>query len=232
MRLIAKVLAFFCCLAPVAGIHIHGTSNSACAVPPAKKQQLRGPVLEEICKRLGSASFLVFGTGYDSHFWLKNNPDGRTVFIENHADWLGFQPPEVKNASLIVKYSSNYREALEKIHDEQMLAKFYDEELPARLKHVHWDVILVDSPEGSHLYAMQGKQQPGRGQSIYAASRLARSNTQIFVDDCEREVESEYAKNWLLPKASEGKMIELDNGHKTFVNGKHVKGRTCLFAMA
>merc|ERR1711879_913006 len=57
-------------------------------------------------------------------FLKKKNPDGKTVFIENHADWIGFQPPEVKHASPIVKYSSNYSESLENIHDEQMLAKF------------------------------------------------------------------------------------------------------------
>lgn len=57
----------------------------------------------------------------------------------------------------------------------------------------HWDVILVDAPEGYRDH------HPGRQQSIFLASRLARPGTTVFLHDAERTVESLCAARYLKP---------------------------------
>lgn len=60
--------------------------------------------------------------------------------------------------------------------------------LPAFLKDIVWDIIFVDGPTG---YA---DSTPGRIQSIYTASVLSgkSENIDVFVHDCDREVERVY----------------------------------------
>ena len=57
----------------------------------------------------------------------------------------------------------------------------------------HWDVILVDGPEGYRDH------HPGRQQSIFLASRLARPGTTVFLHDAQRTVESLSAARYLKP---------------------------------
>jgi len=61
-------------------------------------------------------------------------------------------------------------------------------DLPSIVYDYKWDIILVDSPEG-------GKNcHPGRMQSIYTAKILSSLGTNIFIHDCDREVEDTYSK--------------------------------------
>jgi hypothetical protein len=145
---------------------------------------------------MAGGNFLVFGLGYDSPFWMASNSfyGGHTTFLEDHADWVVFQPPYVINATTVVKYSSSMATALHDINDTSMLDEFYSTQVPSSVKNRNWDVILVDGPEGWDIT----KNQPGRGQSIYAASKLASAKTTIFVDDCNRDVEMAYLQRWLL----------------------------------
>mmetsp|Transcript_77807 Transcript_77807/g.251829 ORF Transcript_77807/g.251829 Transcript_77807/m.251829 type:complete len:245 (+) Transcript_77807:2-736(+) len=182
--------------------------ESTCLGKPHKEQQLRFGALGSICHELGAANFLIFGTGYDSPFWLDSNPHGHTRFLEKHQDWVHFQPESVQNATSVVTYTSKMYEAGTRIGDEPMLREFLDTQVPADVKAAHWDVILVDSPEG---YDPRDVLQPGRGQSIYAARELAGPNTTIFLDDCHRSIENEYMRHWLLRDGR--KLTSMSNGH-------------------
>mmetsp|Transcript_98230 Transcript_98230/g.305854 ORF Transcript_98230/g.305854 Transcript_98230/m.305854 type:complete len:205 (-) Transcript_98230:93-707(-) len=174
-----------------------------------KDQQLRGPVLDVIGERLGSANFLVFGTGLDSPLWKRANQNGRTYFLENHREWVEGQPGDVQAATVLVSYSSRVDTATRDMHDEALLGQFL-ETLPAEVRRVEWDQILVDGPEGWR------RGNPGRGQSIYAASRLAGPKTVVFIDDCNRRLEREYTNFWLLRRGR--RLTMYDNGHS---------GKTC-----
>lgn len=184
-----------------------------CQSVPSAEQQLQGQVLDELCKRLGSARFLVFGTGFDSPFWMASNSLGVTVFLENNLAWIDTQPQQVKNAVREVNYTCVRHEAIAKINDEAMLSEFFDQQLPDDVKSTAWDQILVDSPEG------HADDNPGRGQSIYAAFKLAKPSTTIFVDDCGREVEEKYISEYLVRNGRV--MTQIDNGHS---------GKTCLIS--
>merc|ERR1719281_1599923 len=122
--------------------------TSSCSGTVNGKQQLRGNILDLICKKLGAVNFLVFGTGFDSPFWKASNTEGKTLFVEHHASWIGFQPSEVQKATHTVQYTSHIQRTMENISDTPILQEFYDKQLPDEIKQTQWDVILVDSPEG------------------------------------------------------------------------------------
>lgn len=186
-------------------------TRSPCSAQPSKKQQLKGTILESMCESLGNANFLVFGTGFDSEFWVKSNPGGNTRFLESHESWVSFQPEEVKDVVTVVNYTTRFEEAMTQISDEHILKEFYDKQVPGDVKSTHWNQILVDGPEGF-------RGGPGRGQSIYAAMKLAGPDTVIYVDDCGRQVEQGYIKKYL----QDGREMEdFSNGHA---------GRTCKLA--
>jgi hypothetical protein len=54
-----------------------------------------------------------------------------------------------------------------------------------------WDIILVDAPAGD------GDETTGRMKSIFLASRLIRRSGDVFVHDCDREVEDVYCNKFL-----------------------------------
>jgi glucuronoxylan 4-O-methyltransferase len=63
--------------------------------------------------------------------------------------------------------------------------------LPNTIEALGWDVILVDAPAG------YTDSKPGRMKSIFLAKRLAASPGDVFVHDCEREVERVYCDRFL-----------------------------------
>ena len=69
-------------------------------------------------------------------------------------------------------------------------------ELPREITATKWDVILVDAPKGCQ------PSLPGRMKSIFMASKLARGNqhVDVFVHDCERQIEDVYTKHVLCPE--------------------------------
>lgn len=85
--------------------------------------------------------------------------------------------------------------------DPHRLGHFLRTQLSPQLLATCWDIILVDAPNGWG---------PGRMGAIYAASQLAGDSTVIFVDDCERMLEGNYAL-WYLSQGRELRVI--DNGH-------------------
>ena len=168
-------------------------------------------------------NYLVFGTGYDSPFWVESNDKGSVVFLEDHADWIEFQPENVKKVTTVVKYTSSMSTALEDIDNTAMLEEFYTTQVPKSVKETVWKTILVDAPEGMPD-APEDMHLPGRGQSIYAAKKLAGPQTTIFVDDCNRDVEMAYLKALLLV---DGRALTVhSSGHSGPGTGGE-NGKTC-----
>ena len=66
-----------------------------------------------------------------------------------------------------------------------------ESDIPDKLSAEKWDIILVDAPAG---YA---EETPGRMKSIYMASQLIKSGGDVFVHDCNREVEDVYSLHFL-----------------------------------
>ena len=66
-----------------------------------------------------------------------------------------------------------------------------DMTLPKNVEREEWDVILVDAPAGLN------DQSPGRMKSIFLSSRLVKNSGDVFVHDCNREVEDIYCNNFL-----------------------------------
>ena len=148
-----------------------------------KGQQMTKEEYLYISSFLGDKNFLVFGTGYDSDFWRYANRNGETVFLENNKKWI-----TNPNDTFEVLYTTNIKQA-----DELLLkykkgnSSLLEIKLPQEVLDTSWDCIFVDSPEGWNDNC------PGRMQSIYAASKLANENTDIFIHDCDRYVEDLYS---------------------------------------
>lgn len=139
-------------------------------------------------KEKAFCKLLIFGLGNDSMFWLKLNGGGVTVFLEDNIDWL--QKITKKSKDLIV-FPVNYNT---KITDWKMLLEspsLLDMTLPENVEKEEWDIIFVDAPGGWN------DQTSGRMKSIYLSSRLVKNSCDIFVHDCNREVEDIYCNKYL-----------------------------------
>jgi glucuronoxylan 4-O-methyltransferase len=144
---------------------------------------------------------LVFGLGNDSVFWQSINQDGVTVFLEDDARWfytvMGRHP---YLSAFLVSYGTQLTQWKTLLEDPRSLQMTF----PRTVEQSEWDVILVDAPAG------RGEQFPGRMKSIFAAARLVSRGTDqggdVFVHDCEREVEREYCNHYLK---SEHLQVEL-----------------------
>jgi uncharacterized protein (TIGR01627 family) len=131
---------------------------------------------------------LVFGLGNDSVLWSVLNRGGVTVFLEDDEPWFR----EVTRRSrcltaFLVNYATrrgDWKRFLDSPASLEMT-------LPNDLQNQGWDIILVDGPRGD------GDQFPGRMRSIYLASKLVSNAGEVFVHDCEREVEGAYCQAFL-----------------------------------
>ena len=154
-----------------------------------------------IFDQLGVCNFLVFGAGFDSIMWNALNP-GRTVFLEDNQEWIR----KVKLSSNFLEVykvdytigQSAYPSSLEQVKNENSCTAFARGaecflflDLPEEIKHMTWDVIMVDAPNGG---------EPTRQMSIYTASILARRNrkgTHVIVHDTHREIEQTFSDIFL-----------------------------------
>lgn len=132
---------------------------------------------------LNSKNFLVFGTGHDTPMWRYANRNGKTLFLENIGKWIKPEDTDVIKVTYTTK-RAQYKELLEEYRQGKYDRLVMD--LPRVVLDTQWDCIFVDSPVGTT------DKKPGRMQSIYMASVLANSNTEIFVHDCDRTVEDVY----------------------------------------
>ena len=132
--------------------------------------------------------FLVFGLGNDSILWQTANRNGRTVFLEDNPAWLDSSRRAFPTLeSYLLTYPTKLYQWRELLHDPTRLRLA----LPPSIADTRWDVVLVDGPAGWRSDA------PGRMCSIYAASVLAADDADLFVHDCEREVEAAYCDAYL-----------------------------------
>lgn len=131
---------------------------------------------------------LVFGLGNDSLYWHKLNRHGDTVFIEDNKDWFQI----ITNRSKALKaFLVHYRTRIkdwERLLEDPSLLKM---SLPSDVERKKWDIIIVDAPEGWH------DQAPGRMKSIYQSSKLIKNSGDVFVHDCDREIEDVYCGRFL-----------------------------------
>jgi len=138
-----------------------------------------------IASFLGNKNFLVFGTGHDTPMWRYANKNGTTLFLENNKKWINPADTDV----IYVTYTT--KRAYHKKLLEEYFNNIFDNlqmDLPNEVCDTEWDCIFVDAPVGTT------DKKPGRMQSIFTASILANENTDVFVHDCDREVEDKYSK--------------------------------------
>ncbi|MFA5155570.1 MAG: polysaccharide biosynthesis domain-containing protein [Patescibacteria group bacterium] len=134
------------------------------------------------------ANFLVFGLGYDSELWHQANPGGRTVFLEDDPEWFEkIKKESPRLEAYLIKYTTRIDDWRELLEQPEKLSI----SLPPAIAAGCWDLILIDGPAGWQ------SGQPGRMQSIYLASRLIKPGGDVFVHDCDREVENRYADKYL-----------------------------------
>ncbi len=144
-------------------------------------------------------NFLVFGLGYDSPLWLEINKGGRTVFLEDNREWFdritGSYPDLEAYFVTFPTKITQWQDLLDKPNELEI-------PLPVQVTNIHWDVILVDAPSGAYCdyYLKYGTEPPGRMISIYMASKLIKSDGDVFVHDCHRIVEKVYADHYLFDK--------------------------------
>lgn len=169
------------------------------------------------------ANFLVFGLGFDSVMWTALNK-GRTVFLEDNDHWLGLitekwpfvEAYKVSYTTRLLDYPASIAQQrrepacrdLNNVGDDCFLKL----ELPAALKDVEWDIIMVDAPAGTvpakvnnpvasrHSYVSENL--PTRQMPIFTAASLARSKpstrpTHIMVHDVHREIERVFSDTYL-----------------------------------
>src|SRR3989338_453664 len=160
-------------------------------------------IIIDTVKKKAPCRFLIFGLWNDSTLWSKVNRYGKTVFLEDNESWMR---DVLKRNSLLtaylVKYCtlrtewSSYLESPEKLHMN----------LPDEIEREKWDVILVDGPNG------HDDSSPGRMKSIFLAWKLS-SDTDIFVDDCDRMIEQIYCDRFLKDENLKAKVDELRHYH-------------------
>eukprot|EP00823_Brevimastigomonas_motovehiculus_P002725 TRINITY_DN163_c0_g1_i1.p1 TRINITY_DN163_c0_g1~~TRINITY_DN163_c0_g1_i1.p1 ORF type:complete len:281 (+),score=53.51 TRINITY_DN163_c0_g1_i1:72-914(+) len=146
---------------------------------------------------------LIFGLGRDTPFYLMANDRGRTIFIENDAEWIARTPlPDVvqSRASVVqYTYQTQLKDSMNLLNDPNRHEKLFMSSLPKDiLLSTDWDVIIVDAPFGMETALMDA---PGRMMSIYTASLLAHQGrprtVHVFVHDYDRVVERTYADRLL-----------------------------------
>ncbi|MGE0846589.1 MAG: glycosyltransferase [Flavobacteriaceae bacterium] len=150
-------------------------------------------VMSAIRARPGCA-LLVFGCGNDSPLWEEVNRGGVTAFVENDARWAERVRGTLKTSSIhLTEYGTGISDWVSLLDDPDRLAL----DLPAEISSRQWDVILVDGPAGHDDFEEYGGETPGRMKSIFAASQLVAPGGAVFVHDCERTIEEQYATRYL-----------------------------------
>jgi len=143
----------------------------------------------EVLTILSPCNFLVFGLGDDSYLWDTINAGGRTVFLEDDADWA-----EKFDKSSLEIYNVEYHtqgKDHEKIgfHESDLSI-----ELPKEVERCRWDLVFVDGPLGHN--PPRPFKGPGRMSSIYMASKLLKKGGIAIVDDFGRLIENKYSQHF------------------------------------
>lgn len=151
-------------------------------------------------------NFLVFGLGNDTPLWARINRRGNTVFIEDDKLWLEkllASDPRLK--AYLVDYRTQRTQWKELLEPPGLL----EMALPNEIESKEWDVILVDAPTG------YSDANPGRMKSIFLSSKLAGKSSDVFVHDCDREVEKVYCDRFLKQENLKAEVGILRHYHMT-----------------
>ncbi|NEP82528.1 MAG: hypothetical protein F6K39_32920 [Okeania sp. SIO3B3] len=141
-----------------------------------------------------SCNLLIFGVGKDSKFWMEVNQNGETIFVEDHPDWLNQVKANCPNIqAYLVDYGTTRKKWLDLLVQYSQGIDSLLMSLPEKITLTKWDVIFVDAPGG------YSDEVSGRMKSIFLAAKLAFSsgNTDVFVHDCDRLVETIYSGYFL-----------------------------------
>ncbi len=136
----------------------------------------------------GPCRLLIFGFGNDSFFYEQINAGGRTVFLEDDARW--FESVKAKYPHLEayrISYKTRRGDWRHYLDGPDRFAT----DLPPQVAAEKWDIIFVDAPAGF------ADDQPGRMESIRLGSVLVKPRGDVFVHDCEREVEKTFSTHFL-----------------------------------
>lgn len=131
---------------------------------------------------------VVFGLGNDTIFWSLLNEGGETVFLEDNEFWMRRitrRTPGLK--AVLVKFNTKRSDWKALLESPEQLEMALPDEIDAK----KWDVVVVDGPAGYN------DNTPGRMQSIYTGSQLVKPGGDVFVHDCNREVEDAYCTEFL-----------------------------------
>lgn len=145
-------------------------------------------LMSETIKKKTPCKLLVFGLGNDSLFWMRLNRRGKTIFLEDNEYWLKLVTKRIKGLeALLVSYNTIRKDWKNLLETPSLLNSTLLNELGKE----GWDIILVDAPAGFDDL------QPGRMKSIYMSSKLIKNSGDIFIHDCDREVEDIYSNHFL-----------------------------------
>ena len=144
--------------------------------------------ISDAVRKRDRPNVLVYGTGNDSEYWFRLNPFGTTQFLEDDQHWVSQAARVVPHLAIdSITYGTIISDWQSLMDDEATLSA----NIPEVAQNATWDVILVDAPRGHE------DGNPGRMKSIYQASILAKPGTDVFVHDCNREVEAAYCDRFL-----------------------------------
>jgi len=144
--------------------------------------------VSEAVKRKAPCKLLVFGLGNDSAFWAYLNRDGVTVFLEDNRNWFEeITGKSKKIKAFLIDYNTKRKDWRTYLNNPSLLSM----PLPDDVEKEQWDVILVDAP------AAYQDENSGRMKSIFLSSKLIGNSGDIFVHDCDREVEDVYCNKFL-----------------------------------
>ena len=168
--------------------------------------QLSVPELKKIISTIKSkpgCKLLVFGVGNDSLLWTYLNKNGHTTFLEDNQQWLETVKTRDKITDIhLVDYATQCSQWKELLSSPQRLGMSLPEDLQQP-----WNIILVDAPAGWYDTA------PGRMKSIYQSSLYIRPAVDIFVHDCDREIERKYCDEYLKPQRMVEQIEKLRHYH-------------------
>lgn len=146
--------------------------------------QISAAAMTAVVRRYPSGcNLLVFGVGRDSSTWVFLNRGGRTVFVEDLAEWAARAKGQQPSLEVVeVTYETTLASSL--LYSSR--TDIPTPTLPASITSRTWDVVVVDGPRG-YL-----PDHPGRSASITLAHDLVAENGMVLIDDWNRPAEQRF----------------------------------------
>lgn len=155
------------------------------------KIQTPRTIMEDIVKDMyivfkGRTNLLIFGTGYDTPFWIENNLHGKTIIIEHNMEWANLYLNKYPDNIIHYPYD-NVNVADTKNLTDLSILDYYT--LPKEIQDIKWDIVIVDGPTG------YDDSCPGRALPLYwSVKKLIHNKSIVVVDDTDRSLEDKYVK--------------------------------------